>query len=281
MPLPFTILRILIVVNIRMPSRMQQLFINSWSGYQDELVWGAIWLYRATGEMAWLTKAQNEYQYLSTEQGTSDKSYRWTLAWDDKSYGCYALMAQLTGQQTYQEDTERWLDFWSTGYNGDRVPYSPGGQAHLSTWGSLRYAANTAFVALLYSDVIASSNPSKSESYRDFGIAQINYALGSNPNSRSYVCGFGNNPPINPHHRTAHGSWANSIGTPTDNRHILYGALVGGPSSPNDQYTDERGDYIANEVACDYNAGFTGAIAKFSRSFWWYDSQRFSSSRNL
>ncbi|MEZ4888378.1 MAG: glycosyl hydrolase family 8 [Chitinophagales bacterium] len=236
-------------------------FYNSWSGYQDELVWGAIWLYRATNQVTWLTKAQTEYQNLSTEQGTNIPSYHWTLAWDDKAYGCYALMAQLTGQQSYKDDTERWLDYWTTGYNGQQISYSPGGQAHLDTWGSLRYAANTAFVALQYSELIANTNPSKSQTYFDFGVNQINYTLGSNPNNRSYVCGFGNNPPINPHHRTAHGSWANNINTPTNNRHILYGALVGGPSSANDQYTDSRTDYIANEVACDYNAGFTGALA--------------------
>ena len=41
---------------------------------------------------------------------------------------------------------------------------------------------------------------------------------------------------------------------------ILYGALVGGPGS-NDEYTDTRTDYIANEVATDYNAGWQGALA--------------------
>ena len=40
-----------------------------------------------------------------------------------------------------------------------------------------------------------------------------------------------------------------------------------GPSSANDQYIDDRGDYIANEVACDYNAGFTGAIANLVGRF--------------
>ena len=29
-------------------------FYNSWSGFNDELVWGAIWLYRATNEPAFL-----------------------------------------------------------------------------------------------------------------------------------------------------------------------------------------------------------------------------------
>ena len=44
------------------------------------------------------------------------------------------------------------------------------------------------------------------------------------------------------------------------NPQILYGALVGGPGM-NDEYQDKRDDYIANEVACDYNAGYQGALA--------------------
>ena len=44
------------------------------------------------------------------------------------------------------------------------------------------------------------------------------------------------------------------------NPFVLYGALVGGPDA-NDNYVDDRNDYVANEVACDYNAGFQSAIA--------------------
>lgn len=40
----------------------------------------------------------------------------------------------------------------------------------------------------------------------------------------------------------------------------LFGALVGGPDV-NGRYYDDRSDYIANEVALDYNAGFQSAIA--------------------
>jgi endoglucanase len=43
---------------------------------------------------------------------------------------------------------------------------------------------------------------------------------------------------------------------------VLYGALVGGPSSPDDAYQDVRTDYVRNEVADDYNAGFTSALAR-------------------
>ncbi|MEY9210813.1 glycoside hydrolase family 9 protein [Thermobifida halotolerans] len=234
-------------------------FYNSWSGYQDELVWGAYWLYKATGDPSYLDKAEYEYDFLSTEQQTDVRSYRWTIAWDDKSYGAYVLLARETGEQKYIDDANRWLDYWTVGVDGDRVPYSPGGQAVLDTWGSLRYAANTAFAALVHAETV--DDPALKQRYHDFGVRQINYALGDNPRNSSYVVGFGDNPPRNPHHRTAHGSWTDSIASPADNRHVLYGALVGGPGSADDAYTDDRQDYVANEVATDYNAGFSSALA--------------------
>ncbi len=237
-------------------------YYNSWSGYQDELVWGAIWLYRATGDESYLTKAKTEYQKLSTEPQSSERSYKWTIAWDDKSYGAYVLMAKLTGEQTYVTDANRWLDYWTTGYNGNRIRYSPGGEAVLDSWGSLRYAANTSFAALVYSDWLSTRDSARARTYHDFGVRQINYALGDNPRNSSYVIGFGANPPRNPHHRTAHGSWADSQQEPVTSRHVLYGALVGGPSTNNDAYTDSRSDYVMNEVALDYNAGFTSAVAR-------------------
>jgi len=79
------------------------------------------------------------------------------------------------------------------------------------------------------------------------------------------VVGFGHNPPEQPHHRsssctpnedcsqTAHDSNRRNFFT-------LHGALVGGPDAK-DNYQDSRNDYIANEVAIDYNAGFQGAVA--------------------
>ncbi|NEY36869.1 endoglucanase, partial [Streptomyces sp. PRKS01-65] len=236
-------------------------YYNSWSGYQDELVWGAIWLYKATGDAAYLAKAESYYDRLSTEPQTSTRSYRWTLSWDDTSYGAYVLPAQLTGKQKYIDDANRWLDWWTVGVNGSRVRYSPGGQAVLDSWGSLRYAANTAFAALVYSDWLTGDSERKTR-YHDFAVRQIDYALGDNPRKSSYVVGFGANPPTKPHHRTAHGSWTDQLTSPAESRHTLYGALVGGPSAPDDSYTDDRQNYVNNEVATDYNAAFSGALAR-------------------
>ncbi|KAB8145977.1 endoglucanase [Chloroflexia bacterium SDU3-3] len=235
-------------------------FYKSWSGYNDELVWGAAWLYRATGDASYLTKAKTYYANLGTEPQSTTRSYRWTQAWDDKSYGSYVLMANLTGEQQYKDDAERWLDYWSVG-GGTRTP---GGLIYVDQWGSLRYAANTAFIAFVYGDKL--TDATKKQRYHDFAVKQINYALGDNPQKRSYVVGFGTNPPTKPHHRTSHGSWLDSMGDPVESRHILYGALVGGPNA-SDAYTDSRSDYTANEVATDYNAGFTSALARMYQEY--------------
>ena len=77
---------------------------------------------------------------------------------------------------------------------------------------------------------------------------------------------FGNNSPQNPHHRASSGY--DDINNPQPNQHILYGALVGGPASVNDfDYQDVRNDYVRNEVALDYNAAFTGALARMYENF--------------
>lgn len=52
----------------------------------------------------------------------------------------------------------------------------------------------------------------------------------------------------------------NILHLPTPNVHTLYGALVGGPDA-SDSYTDKRDNYVNNEVANDYNAGFQTAVA--------------------
>ena len=99
--------------------------------------------------------------------------------------------------------------------------------------------------------------------YKQFANQQLNYILGNA--GRSFVVGYGVNPPQRPHHKS---SSCPSFGTCTftqlgeagPNPHILYGALVGGPDE-NDGYSDIRFDYIKNEVALDFNAGFQSAIA--------------------
>jgi len=243
-----------------------QSYYNSWSGYADELTWGAIWLYLATNDATYLNKA-----IQSTDDWGKDQAglwgFKWTIGWDDKTYGSQLLLARILSQlgrpeaSTFVAATEKNLDFWTVGVNGQRVTYTPGGLAWLDSWGSLRYASNAAFLAFVYSDFV--SDAAKKTRYRDFATRQINYALGDNPANRSYEIGFGVNPPQHPHHRTAQGSWSDNMLEPSSHRHVLYGALVGGPNQT-DGYTDSVADYTMNEVATDYNAGFTASLAKMN-----------------
>jgi len=241
-------------------------FYKSWSGYQDELVWGAIWLYLATQDLRYLDKAVAEYELLSNEQQTSVKSYGWTLCWDDKSYGAYVLLAKITGQEKYKQDAERHLEQWfvSSASDGKGPQFTPAGFPILSPWGNFRYAANSAFLLQVYSDI--TEDPLKRDRYRARAREIIDYLLGDNPQKTSYVIGYGKRYPMYPHHRTAHGPYDRNEDAPVETRHVLYGALVGGHKIADDlDWTDSRHDYYWNEVATDYNALFTGAVARLTR----------------
>lgn len=251
-----------------------QTYYTSYSGYWDELVQGAIWLYRATGSSSWLSTAESDYANLPLASQSSLHEYSWTVNWDDVSYADYILMAQITGQSSYIADAERYLDWWTTGVNGSKVSYSQGGEAFLDQWGSLRYAANTAFAALEFSDYLTSAgqDATRAATYHGFAVGQINYILGDNPNHESYEVGFTNGGvnsawPQQPHHSTAHDPWSNNLSTPPQTRHLAYGLLAGGPTSANDAFTDDRTQYQYTEGALDYNALFSGALARLTQQY--------------
>jgi len=228
--------------------------------YYDELVWGALWLYKATGEIEYLQKAEAEYDNMLNNPNGQNVDFLWSLVWEDKSYGSFVLLSMLTDNPRYKLDAERHLDFWT-----NQITYSPGGQAWLFQWGSLRHSANAALTAFIYADNVVTPNR---DQYIQFAEGQINYMLGDNPGNRSYVIGFGNNPPRNPHHRSNHGSWEDSdSGDPVPSSHTLYGALVGGPGAADDQHVDITSDFQENEVAVDYNACFQGAIARMQSEY--------------
>ncbi len=226
-------------------------YYNIFSGYEDELAWAAAWLYIATEDKGYLTSAK-------THEAKANQDYDWALCWEDVHLGAQMLLLQATGEDTYRQKLEANLDFWTTGHDGKKITYTPKGLAWLDSWGSLRYATTEAFLAMGYVDS-GLCGDAKAKTYTKFAEAQVNYALGSS--GRSFVVGFGENAPKNPHHRTAQGSYCDNMNEPQAARHTLYGALVGGPNS-SDGYTDVVSDYTSNEVACDYNAGFVGALAK-------------------
>ncbi|XP_071479249.1 uncharacterized protein [Diadema antillarum] len=223
------------------------------SGYWDELAFAAAWLYRATGEENYYNQAEDFYythlpSYLS-----------WAFTWDDKKAGVKMLMYQMRSEvnagEPYKSAIKSYLDNWLP---GGGISYTPKGLAWRWEWGSLRYTANTAFLAGL------ACKYNFEAKYCNFTRDQILYMLGSS--GRSFVVGFGKNPPTQPTHRSsscpdlpASCGWGEFYAD-GPNPQTLYGALVGGPDQW-DNYVDDRAAYEHNNVACDYNAGFQSALA--------------------
>ncbi len=223
-------------------------FYQLFDDNKDQIAWAAIWLYQATHEQSYLDDAK---RFIANKSPVG-----WVQSWDNVTAGVYLLLAQITQESQYRNAMEQHIEHWITS-----VPASPAGLRVISQWGSLRYASTQAFVAAKYASLL--SDESKKRDYLAFAQSQIDYILGDNPLNFSYLIGFGSNYPINPHHRASHESLTHSIDSPTINTHILVGALVGGPLSTNDyDYKDERTNYISNEVATDYNAGLSAALAQ-------------------
>ncbi|CAG8590090.1 8876_t:CDS:2, partial [Racocetra fulgida] len=229
------------------------------SNYSDELIWGALWLYRATNDATYLNKAVN---YFGSNSFTSKKVFNW----DEKTGGCYVLFAKLF-QQSGQDTTrwkllaERYLDSIIKTSGGD-CTFTDGGLFWCdgdSDEASLSVSFGAAFLCLVYAPIATSDT--KTRAYINFALTQIDYALGKNPLNTPYVIGVHPNSPHNPHHAGAHGGTnANNLNDPPETQHILYGGVVGGPDK-NDGFSDSRSDYAHTEVAMDYNAAFQGLMA--------------------
>ena len=199
------------------------------SGSADELAWAAGWLYIATKDDQYKNDLNN------CPEGW------WVMNWENVATGASILKGEITGD---------WGGVHDLG-GGD-------GYKFYDKWGSARHNA-TAQMCSLIASKYSKADPS-------WAKGQMQYLTGDRAfaNGQSYclVCGFKSNSSKNPHHRAASGT--NSAAPENDgvqNKNVLVGALCGGPVDANGTYTDVRSDYVGNEVACDYNAGFVGAAA--------------------
>jgi len=132
-------------------------------------------------------------------------------------------------------------------------------------WGSNSAVLNNAIILALAYDI--TGDPV----YRDGVTSSLDYILGRNPLSRSYVTGYGENAPQHPHHRF----WGNrpSQGYPPPPP----GVVVGGPletpqedatrnnaelnAGPAKRYVDMIEAYSSNEVTINWNAPLTWVTA--------------------
>jgi hypothetical protein len=221
-------------------------FYTSNSGFYDELIWAAIWIYIGTNDATYLAKAEQYVANLNAD-------YTWAHCWDDCRYGAMIKLAQITGKQVYIDWVEKYLDY---NVKGGGRNWTPGGLPFVDVWGSCRYASAIGFCAKLWSQSIYCA-PSKVSAYSGIATSVANYIKGSNPRGGSYIIGYGSNWPKCPHHRAADPNkncGSEALG------HRLTGGLVGGPDS-SDNYVDDVNQYQYSEVAMDYNACLVGLLA--------------------
>ncbi|KAJ6973319.1 endoglucanase 11-like [Populus alba x Populus x berolinensis] len=263
-------------------------YYASVSGYKDELLWGALWLYKATDNEKYLEYVINNAHCFG---GTG-----WAMAefsWDVKYAGLQIMAAKLLVEEKHKEhgDTleqyrskaEHYLCSCLDKNNGTNVNRTPGGLLHIRQWNNMQYVSTAAFLLTVYSDFLLNSNQKLKchggsvdhEEILGFAKSQVDYILGSNPMNMSYLVGFGPKYPARVHHRGASivsyrenkgfigctQGYDNWYGREEPNPNVLVGALVGGPDYQ-DNFTDQRSNYMQTE-ACTYNtAPLVGVFAK-------------------
>jgi hypothetical protein len=236
--------------------------------WEDDYVWAAAWMYKATEDVSYLNDAMPYIDYYAPSG--------WCYCWNDMWSGALTILGEIdlehpeldiqnmyrTAQgKTQYEDADFWIQIekaittWENNYT------TAGGYAFLNQWGSARYNTAMQFITLIYDKYKNNDSPS---SYGEWAMGQMNYLLGDNPLERCYVVGYADNSVKFPHHRAASG--LTKCEDLDDQRYVLYGALVGGPDGQ-DNHIDLTSDYIYNEVTIDYNAAFVGAAAGLYRYF--------------
>ncbi|XVF24253.1 hypothetical protein REPUB_Repub13aG0111700 [Reevesia pubescens] len=251
------------------------------SGYEDELLWAAAWLHRAT----------NEQSYLDFLSGTGNTGgTRTEFSWDDKYVGAQLLAAKLvvegnagnTGRMgEMKRQAEQFICSCAQKGNNN-VKKSPGGLLWFQPWNNLQYTTTAAFVATVYSNYLSHGNSSincsggalQPSDLVDLARSQVDYILGSNPKKMSYMVGYGPSYPTQVHHRGASIVSIHKDPTPVScqdglnkwlsknnpNPNVLDGAVVGGPDE-NDEYTDSRSNYQMAEPATVTVAPLVGVLA--------------------
>jgi endoglucanase len=241
------------------------------SGYDhDELSWAATWLYASTGDTSYIDDIMSQDSsgaytgYISRIVATPENDWQnaWVHCWDAVWGGVWTKLATLFPEDELYDYYSRWnIEYWSGGQiphettsDSNYLDYTPGGYGMINTWGSARYNTAAQLCGLVY------AKHKNRTDIAEWASGQMTYIMGDNPLSRSYIVGYGDNHAEHPHHRAAHGSLTNDMNDPPNHKHILWGALVGGPDG-SDNHEDITTDYSYNEVAIDYNAAFVGACA--------------------
>ena len=213
----------------------------------DDIVTAASSLYKATGEQTFKDFAVQKKNFKI------NKGY--TLAYSTNDDLALYTGWQFAGIQEYKDSLR--IGFV------DRYKSKATGEAGLSTigdkWGFLRYPANQAFVASLY------SKATNDVGYETFIYNQVDYIMGANPPKQAFIVGFcsGCSKTADwPHHRNVYLSDMDNPkaikAIPARNKE--FGYMLGFTNKIADSLNQYIDNYQQTEGGLDYNAGLVGAL---------------------
>ncbi|KAJ0453629.1 putative cellulase [Helianthus annuus] len=262
-------------------------FYCSYSGYQDELLWGAAWLQKATRSPTYLNFIQSNGQTLGVDENDNN------FGWDNKHAGAKILLSKafllqkVQSLHDYKGHADSFICSLVPGVPSSQTQYTPGGLLFRMDDSNMQYVTSTTFLLVTYAKFLTRSHTVANcggaivtaRRLRTIAKKQVDYLLGDNPMRMSFMVGYGARFPQRIHHRgsslpsiSTHpakidcGSGFNFMHSESPNPNILVGAVVGGPDE-HDRYTDERSDYFQTEPATYTNAPLVGTLAYLAHSY--------------
>ncbi|KAJ0979774.1 hypothetical protein J5N97_015248 [Dioscorea zingiberensis] len=261
-------------------------FYCSYSGYQDELLWGAAWLHRASKNPSYLNYIQVNGQTLGADEADN------TFGWDNKHAGARILLSKaylvqnVKALHDYKGHADNFICSIIPGASFSSTQYTRGGLLFKMGDSNMQYVTSSSFLLLTYAKYLTSSSQTVScagttvtaKKLRAIAKRQVDYLLGENPMRMSYMVGYGSKYPKRIHHRgsslpsiAAHparigcSAGFSVLGSSAPNPNLLVGAVVGGPDAQ-DRFPDQRSDYEQSEPATYINAPLVGALAYLAHS---------------
>ncbi|KAG6391021.1 hypothetical protein SASPL_148767 [Salvia splendens] len=243
-------------------------YYNS-TGYYDEYIWGAAWLFYATGNSSYLSLATNPGMAKNSRAFNMTSDLR-VFSWDNKLPGAMLLLTRVglflkpgypyEAMLNMHHNITR-LTMCSYLRSNKVFNWTRGGMVELNRGRpqNLQYVANAAFLASVYADYLNATG--------------IPGWFCANPLKTSYVVGYGTKFPRHVHHRGAsiprdktryscRGGWRwRDASTPNPN--IVTGAMVAGPY-PADEFKDVRTNQTYTEPTLAGNAGLVAALVSLT-----------------
>ncbi|MCO5583497.1 hypothetical protein L7F22_037408 [Adiantum nelumboides] len=262
-------------------------FYCSYNGYNDELVWAAAWLLKASGGR------RTYFDYVQEAVGQNMVESTFEFSWDNKHAGAAVLILgsvsvffdkETALRAVIKENANYFMCANLAGNPLNQVDKTPGGLLYLREWANTQYVGGAAFLAAVYADYLVQANQSSlscagtmysPQDLMSLAQDQMDYILGNNPLQLSYMVGFGRAWPTQVHHRGASvPTWYNPTEgdsceegyrlwyySDVSNPNEAVGAIVGGPNQF-DAFDDLRSNAAQLEPATYINAFFTCVLAR-------------------